>query len=859
MSNAEGDVAETGMRRSRSLPHRLSTSHVSHDVNATSPLKLDNALVSRQQRAPQPAVAKDPQCAICLQNMVKPVELPCTHEFCFDCLANASRSEWRGLESRQQCPLCREKCVLDPRELKQRNIEYRINYANWRKGGAGLTKGGHITHERVYHPTRGQIAKSRPVRSAFREVAPLQRSWTSGQLSDFISSGRETHTEAEDLVATNLTRMEELPTRLLESDLRLESERKQDVKDSSADSDSDASDAQTEAPGKLKQKSAENALTDELKQAIAAQVAASKGGQAPEGAGLAGPLPPRLSELRARFGSDASARVEPLSPALSVSNPMGAALNAPRCSRSTRLRNSLAVMTYELFVVPEKRDAAKAEARSLHAQRRSLTIGAREVQWLQVLAEGWATPLTGFMRHAEFLASLHFSAIRAKHPDGSAESQPLPIVLPCTAEQRHRLDQPHRAAIALVDENGMPLAIVREPEFFYMEKAERAALTWGTTERDHSGVADICAADVGDWMLGGDLEVLDRIRAHDGLDALRMTPAEIREELDKSGADTVFALQLSEPMHNGHVLMLRDSYRTLLERGFQNPALLLLLSGRTDDVCERIDHETLIRHDQAVLAASQSQIGFEQCILRIHPCPLGTDYACDRRKITWFAKGLMLAGADVCSTAPWARLRDPYGQQRALIATTPGLRNLSILMHKPIEYDREKQCMAYFDASQAQKYESLTVDDLRILAIEDTCPPPNYMPTEGWEILRRHLRSRPAEATVFALRRSAPSLVGGMRRRTAKKDSGSNGASSLPRAGDSEFAIDTEDVSKASGANYREDNTTHPDGQTSDSLFPWIQRAFQAAFGAGASDSDLHGHGSPRSLRQRDASWALYM
>lgn len=33
------------------------------------------------------------------------------------------------------------------------------------------------------------------------------------------------------------------------------------------------------------------------------------------------------------------------------------------------------------------------------------------MQWVQVLAEGWATPLNGFMRESEYLQCLHFDCL----------------------------------------------------------------------------------------------------------------------------------------------------------------------------------------------------------------------------------------------------------------------------------------------------------------------------------------------------------------------------------------------------------------------------------------------------------------
>lgn len=40
-------------------------------------------------------------------------------------------------------------------------------------------------------------------------------------------------------------------------------------------------------------------------------------------------------------------------------------------------------------------------------------------------------------------------------------------------------------------------------------------------------------------------------------------------------ADAVFAFQLRNPVHNGHALLMTDTRRHLLERGYKNPVLLL--------------------------------------------------------------------------------------------------------------------------------------------------------------------------------------------------------------------------------------------------------------------------------------------
>lgn len=61
----------------------------------------------------------------------------------------------------------------------------------------------------------------------------------------------------------------------------------------------------------------------------------------------------------------------------------------------------------------------------------------------------------------------------------------------------------------------------------------------------------------GDWLVGGDIEALERIRWNDGLDKYRLTPNELRSEFRRRGADAVFAFQLRNPIHNGHALLMK--------------------------------------------------------------------------------------------------------------------------------------------------------------------------------------------------------------------------------------------------------------------------------------------------------------
>lgn len=70
----------------------------------------------------------------------------------------------------------------------------------------------------------------------------------------------------------------------------------------------------------------------------------------------------------------------------------------------------------------------------------------------------------------------------------------------------------------------------------------------------------------GDWLIGGDLEVLERIKWNDGLDEYRLTPNQLKAKFKDMKADAVFAFQLRNPVHNGHALLMQvESGKGLLK------------------------------------------------------------------------------------------------------------------------------------------------------------------------------------------------------------------------------------------------------------------------------------------------------
>ncbi|KAK7857730.1 atp sulfurylase 1, partial [Quercus suber] len=182
----------------------------------------------------------------------------------------------------------------------------------------------------------------------------------------------------------------------------------------------------------------------------------------------------------------------------------------------------------ELLVDEPLKDLKKREALSLPR----IKLSSIDLQWVHVLSEGWASPLRGFMRESEFLQTLHFNTLRLQN--GSAVNMSVPIVLAIDDSQKHLIAESTK--VALFDSNNNPVAILKDIEIYKHPKEERIARTWGTTASGLPYVEE-AIANAGNWLIGGDLEVLEPIKYHDGLDRFRLSPTELREEFTRRNAE----------------------------------------------------------------------------------------------------------------------------------------------------------------------------------------------------------------------------------------------------------------------------------------------------------------------------------
>nr|XP_014098835.2 bifunctional 3'-phosphoadenosine 5'-phosphosulfate synthase [Bactrocera oleae] len=392
----------------------------------------------------------------------------------------------------------------------------------------------------------------------------------------------------------------------------------------------------------------------------------------------------------------------------------------------------------ELFVEPKLKESLLHEAKSLH----SIALTEIDLQWVQVLSEGWAHPLKGFMREDIFLQTIHFNSI-ATDDATTRKNQSIPIVLAVTEDIKNKLDGVSSVALTYKDK---PVAILRKPEFYYQRKEERVSRQFGTSHEDHPYIKIIAKG--GDYLVGGDLEVLERIRWNDGLDQYRLTPNELRTKFKEMGADAIFAFQLRNPIHNGHALLMQDTKRQLIERGFKKPVLLLHpLGGWTKD--DDVPLPVRIAQHQAVLDSGVLKAA--DTVLAIFPSPML--YA-GPTEVQWHAKARMNAGANFYIVG-----RDPAGVPHPnktlypdgnlfdathgarVLKMAPGLDNIEILPFRVAAYDKSNSKMAFFDPSRKDDFEFISGTKMRTLARTGQLPPNGFMVPEAWKILSEYYQT----------------------------------------------------------------------------------------------------------------------
>lgn len=170
-----------------------------------------------------------------------------------------------------------------------------------------------------------------------------------------------------------------------------------------------------------------------------------------------------------------------------------------------------------------------------------ITLSPRQMSDLDMIACGALSPLEGFMKEKDYLSVIDKMRL--------ANSLPwtIPITLSTTKEKagQYPLDKP----VALMDEGGMPLAILLLEEKYIAKKGEEAQKVYKTTEEAHPGVAAIKKE--GEVYLAGKVDILNRVSYENFLEN-RKDPADLRKLFEEKKWRRIAAFQTRNPIHRAH-------------------------------------------------------------------------------------------------------------------------------------------------------------------------------------------------------------------------------------------------------------------------------------------------------------------
>ncbi len=195
----------------------------------------------------------------------------------------------------------------------------------------------------------------------------------------------------------------------------------------------------------------------------------------------------------------------------------------------------------------------EAEAlRSRAAELPAISLSARSLSDLELLAIGSYSPLTGFMTQADYAP-----VVRDMHL-ASGLPWPMPITLAISGDEAGALKEGDE--VALADESGRLFAVLEVQEKFGYDKRLEARQVYRTEDEAHPGVAAMYAQ--GDVLLGGPVRVLET-PGHDDFPQYRLTPAQTRAEFAARGWRTVVGFQTRNPVHRAHEYIQKCALETV--------------------------------------------------------------------------------------------------------------------------------------------------------------------------------------------------------------------------------------------------------------------------------------------------------
>ncbi|HEY6395562.1 MAG TPA: sulfate adenylyltransferase [Candidatus Binataceae bacterium] len=224
--------------------------------------------------------------------------------------------------------------------------------------------------------------------------------------------------------------------------------------------------------------------------------------------------------------------------------------------------------------------APAAERASLKTHAASLpfvTLNARDLADLEMLASGAFSPLTGFMGEADYTRSRDEMRLQSGVP------WPIPITL--AVEEAAAKPFKSGTDIALAAEGGTRIAILKLAEIYRVDRKKEAQAVFGTAEDAHPGANNVTS--MPPLCLAGRVILFDEIPGRTFLE-YRLEPRQTRAAFRERGWKKIVAFQTRNPTHRAHEYIQKSALEVC------DGLLLHPLVGETkgDDVPAAVRMET---------------------------------------------------------------------------------------------------------------------------------------------------------------------------------------------------------------------------------------------------------------------------
>jgi ATP sulfurylase len=187
------------------------------------------------------------------------------------------------------------------------------------------------------------------------------------------------------------------------------------------------------------------------------------------------------------------------------------------------------------------RGEARQEARARAGELPKISLNARAMSDLELLATGGLSPLQGFMGQGDYRRVLHEMRLAS----GLVWTLPITLAVKRDAAQGLKEGSP----VALIVPGEDVLGILHLEQRYEYDGLEEARLVYRTEDSAHPGVAYLLGR--GEVLLGGPVDLIHRPPLR-GFEEFRLDPADTRALFRERGWRTVAGFQTRNPIHRSH-------------------------------------------------------------------------------------------------------------------------------------------------------------------------------------------------------------------------------------------------------------------------------------------------------------------